>query len=56
MLSTLCSDDRKINFTRLDLAFDDHTGLLDMQRMRYDLEDRNYTFRGKNTGMQDESL
>ena len=51
-LTDLCSGDRRINFTRLDLAFDDHTGLLDMQRMRCDLEDRNYTFRGKNTGLQ----
>ena len=30
-------------FTRLDLAFDDHTGILDINRIRQDVEDRNYT-------------
>lgn len=52
LLSKICSDDRKIKFTRLDLAFDDHTGVLPMEQMRSDLEDRNYIFRGKNTGLQ----
>lgn len=28
--------------TRLDLAYDDHTGVLDLNRIRYDVEDRNY--------------
>ena len=49
LLASLCHQDRKINFTRLDLAFDDHTGILDMNRMRCDLEDRNYVFKGKKT-------
>lgn len=51
LLSSLCNCDRKINFTRLDLAFDDHTGLLDMQQMRVDLEDRNFVFKGKKTSL-----
>lgn len=29
-------------FTRLDIAYDDHTGVLDLNRIRYDVEDRNY--------------
>lgn len=28
--------------TRLDLAYDDHAGILDIGRIRYDAEDRNY--------------
>ena len=52
LLAALCNDDRRCKFTRLDLAFDDHTGILNMKRMRYDLEDRNFVFRGKNTGYQ----
>lgn len=31
------------NVTRLDLAFDDHTGLLDIYRIRQDMLDQNYT-------------
>ena len=34
------SDD--INVTRIDAAFDDHTGLLDIQRIRQDVDDRLY--------------
>ena len=32
-----------INITRCDLAFDDHTGVLDLQRIKLDTDDRNYT-------------
>lgn len=35
----------RVHFTRLDLAYDDHSGLLDISHMRRDVEDRNY--RGK---------
>lgn len=35
------------NVTRLDLAFDDHTGLLDIYRIRQDMLDQNYTSRSK---------
>lgn len=35
------------NVTRLDLAFDDHTGLLDIFRIRQDMLEQNYTSRSK---------
>lgn len=37
--------DRRFNVTRLDLAFDDHTDLIDINRVRYDVEARNYVSR-----------
>lgn len=37
----------RVNITRLDLAYDDHTGLLDIYRMRCDVEDRNYIGKSK---------
>ncbi len=37
----------RINITRLDLAYDDHEGLLDIYRMRRDVEDRNYISKSK---------
>lgn len=35
------------NITRLDLAFDDHTGILDIYRIKNDVEERNYTSHSK---------
>lgn len=35
------------NITRLDLAFDDHTGILDIYRIRQDVEDRSYVSKSK---------
>lgn len=43
LLGDICSLEGKTNFTRLDLAFDDHTGILDVNRIRQDVEDRNFT-------------
>lgn len=43
LLSKFCSLDTRVVFTRLDLAFDDHTGILDINQIRQDVEDRNYT-------------
>ncbi|MBQ7915964.1 MAG: replication initiation factor domain-containing protein [Firmicutes bacterium] len=43
LLSDICSLDSKINFTRIDLAFDDHTGILDLNRIRQDTEARYFT-------------
>ena len=37
----------RFSVTRIDLAYDDHTGLLDIWRMRYDVENRNYTSKSK---------
>ena len=52
LLSRICNDDRRANFARLDLAYDDHTGVLNIKRMRNDLEERSYIFRGKRTGLE----
>lgn len=43
LFTSICNLDSRINFTRLDLAFDDHTGILDIGRIRQDVEDRYYT-------------
>lgn len=37
----------RFSVTRIDLAYDDHSGLLDIWRMRYDVEDRNYISKAK---------
>lgn len=37
----------KMNITRLDLAYDDHSGLLNIWKMRLDIEDRNYISKSK---------
>lgn len=37
----------KYNITRLDLAYDDHIGILDIHQIRQDTEDRSYVSRAK---------
>lgn len=37
----------RVNVTRLDLAYDDHSGLLNIYRLRRDVEDRNYISKSK---------
>jgi len=37
----------RVNVTRLDLAYDDHSGLLNIWQMRRDVEDRNYISKSK---------
>lgn len=37
----------RMSITRLDLAYDDHSGLLNIWRMRRDVEDRNYISKAK---------
>lgn len=37
----------RFSVTRLDLAYDDHTGLLDIWRLRFDIENRNYISKSK---------
>lgn len=39
-------DPKDCHVTRLDLAFDDHTGILDMPQLLDDTDDHNYTKRG----------
>lgn len=43
LFTRICNLETRAVFTRLDLAFDDHTGILDINRIRQDVEDRNYT-------------
>lgn len=43
LLSDICNLDTQVNFTRIDLAFDDHEGILDINRIRQDAEARYYT-------------
>lgn len=42
-LYDICDRDFKTNITRLDLAYDDHTGILDLNRIACDVRDRYYT-------------
>lgn len=41
LLHEICDCEGRISITRLDLAFDDHTGLLDIYRIERDARDRN---------------
>lgn len=43
LFDILVTFSEKINITRLDLAFDDHTGVLDIQRIKSDTDDGFYT-------------
>lgn len=43
LLGEICGLQSRINITRLDLAFDDHTGVLDIHRIAQDARDRNFT-------------
>ena len=38
---------KRYNITRLDIAYDDHIGLLDMRQLEYDTRERNYVSRAK---------
>lgn len=38
---------KRYNITRLDLAYDDHNGILDINQIERDTRDRNYTSRSK---------
>lgn len=40
---------RRYNVTRLDLAFDDHTDLIDIHRVEYDVRERNYVSKSTKT-------
>lgn len=41
--------DRRFNVTRLDLAFDDHSDYLDIERVYWDVRERNYVSKAKQT-------
>lgn len=48
LFQDILSEDRKDQYvTRLDLAFDDRTGILDMDQLIDDTDDHNYTKRGE---------
>lgn len=42
-LHSICDRDFRTSVTRLDLAYDDHTGLLDLNRIALDVQHRYYT-------------
>ena len=42
-LHEICDRDFKTTITRLDIAYDDHIGTLDLYRIAQDVRDRNYT-------------
>lgn len=42
-LHDICDRDFKTTITRLDLAYDDHIGTLDLYRIAQDVQERNYT-------------
>lgn len=43
LLHDICDRSSKTSITRLDLAYDDHIGTLDLYRIALDVRDRNYT-------------
>lgn len=43
LLHEICDRDTKTTITRLDIAYDDHIGTLDLYRIAQDVRDRNYT-------------
>lgn len=47
LLSAICSKKGRCNVTRLDLAYDDHIGLLDIYRIESDVRDRNYVSKAR---------
>ena len=47
LIRTITGNGESFNITRLDMAFDDHTGLLDLNRLRDDTEDQNYVSRSR---------
>lgn len=42
-LHDICDRDFKTTITRLDLAYDDHTGILDLYQIAQDVKERHYT-------------
>lgn len=49
LLQAICDHAGKINVTRLDLAYDDHIGLLDIYRIERDRQDRNFVCKARKT-------
>lgn len=47
LLSTILALPDDYNITRLDMAYDDHTGILDIAQMRDDTDDHHYLSRSK---------
>lgn len=51
LLHDICDCEGRVSITRMDLAYDDHTGLLDIYRIRSDVEDRNLVCKAKETNI-----
>lgn len=47
LLAEFAEDPDSYNITRIDLAFDDHTGILDMETLLDDTDDHNYVSRSR---------
>ena len=47
LLDLICNNLGRIHITRLDLAYDDHIGLLNIYRIEQDVRDRHYTSKAK---------
>lgn len=47
ILILFVSDPRSYNITRLDIAFDDHTGILDIDEIKDDTDDHNYVSKSR---------
>lgn len=48
MIAALMDEQNDFNITRLDLAYDDHTGILDKLRLKLDTDDHNYRSKFRN--------
>lgn len=47
LLHQICDCEGRVSITRLDLAYDDHTGLLDIYRIEQDVRDRYYVSKSR---------
>ena len=51
-LFSICSDRSTYRLTRLDIAFDDHSGILDLDQMRDDIDDLNFLSKSRSYEVQ----
>lgn len=51
LFQTISELEGDISITRLDIAYDDHIGLLDINRIRMDVEDRNVVCKSRKTAV-----
>lgn len=51
LFKAICECEGKISITRLDIAYDDHVGLLDIYRIEHDIRQRNLVCKGRKTSV-----